>query len=104
MENKDTNQSIIEIRINDGEVQEVSNNAQPIRIIDNEFGYVTVTDYPTAKTKQCDHDWQWSYDCFEDAVTDEGCQITIPVKCTKCGAEGRQVYKEMDVIANPDTE
>jgi len=59
-----------------------------------------------ASPKQCDHDWRWHYDCFEDAVEDEGHQITIPVRCNKCGAEGRRVYLEDDVIriTDPNTE
>lgn len=40
----------------------------------------------------CEHDWKWSYDCFEDARIISGDLLGIPVKCTKCGAEGIEWY------------
>ena len=44
------------------------------------------------KTNQtlCDHDWEWNYDCFEDAVIKEFDTIGIPVKCRKCGLEATE--------------
>ena len=41
----------------------------------------------------CQHNWEKNYDCFEDAVNIMGERLDIPVKCSKCGLEGYEVYK-----------
>jgi len=42
--------------------------------------------------KKCIHNWQWDYDCFEDAVIKSKHSIGIPVRCSKCGKKGFQHY------------
>jgi len=44
------------------------------------------------KQKNCEHDWHWNYDCFEDAVEKDVDGIGIPVKCSICGKEGIEWY------------
>lgn len=39
-----------------------------------------------------DHDWHWHYDCFEDARILDCDSLGIPVKCSKCEAEGIEWY------------
>ena len=38
------------------------------------------------------HDWNWNYDCLDDALIHSNNSIGIPVKCSKCGAEGIKWY------------
>lgn len=45
------------------------------------------------KKENCVHNWEWSYDCFEDAVQRFGERLDIPVKCSKCDKEGFEVYR-----------
>ena len=40
----------------------------------------------------CEHNFKWSYDCFEDAVIKEVDCIGIPVRCEKCGLEAIEWY------------
>ena len=39
-------------------------------------------------TNECEHEWQYNYDCFEDARIFEMDTLGIPVKCSKCDVEG----------------
>ena len=41
----------------------------------------------------CEHEWEWSYDCFEDAVVRGRDELGIPVKCKICGATGIEVHR-----------
>ena len=53
---------------------------------------------PPSETN-CDHTWEWSYDCFEDAVRrDIVGSLGIPTKCSECGAEGIEWYSLSNVI------
>jgi hypothetical protein len=37
--------------------------------------------------KHCEHEWQWSFDDFNDAKILEGDTLGIPVQCISCGKE-----------------
>lgn len=52
----------------------------------------SVREIMTKKQENCEHDFRWNYDCFEDAVIKDTFGIGIPVKCRKCGLEGIEWY------------
>ena len=45
------------------------------------------------KQKNCQHDFKFNYDCFEDAKSEVGDLLWIPGKCFKCNIEGEMKYR-----------
>ena len=56
----------------------------------------------TKKQSPCDHDFHYSYDCFEDARILSGNMLGIPVKCSKCKIEGIEWFIYSNVSAPDD--
>ena len=51
-------------------------------------------------TNECEHMWEYNYDCFEDARILDKENLGIPVQCIKCDKEGIEWWVFSKVAEN----